>query len=213
MEGTITVLDGANVRHKIITTATKTKLAVVAEPMTMTTETGTHAYVLHCLLGGAWLVVEAILYMVGWIDRNQTEWVCLMEKQETMTQFAYDVLWIVSAYLNACILELTAMAEGDPGAHTPVPFQYLINDIYHGWYTGCVLPRSFHDILTVRAGRRELLALAAALPPPAPRTIGGEGRAGGGGGCRDTGAGGVIVPRGRRWNECNGEVIPNSHSI
>ena len=65
--------------------------------------------------------------MVDMINQNRKELVRLMAEQKTTTQFAYDVLWIVSAYLNACILELTAMAEGDPGgAHTgtlPVPDQ------------------------------------------------------------------------------------------
>ena len=80
-------------------------------------------------------MVEAILPLVYWINRNWTEWVCLMAEQETTTRFAYKVSWIVSAYLNACILALTMAAEGDPGARIPVSFQYLIDKIDHGWYT------------------------------------------------------------------------------
>ena len=41
--------------------------------ITTATETGTHAYVLHSLLGEACLVVEAMLPLVDWIDRNRTE--------------------------------------------------------------------------------------------------------------------------------------------
>ena len=99
----------------------------------------------------------------------------LIADQETTTRFAYDMLWIVSTYLNTCILASTAASEGDPGARTPVSFQYLIDELDHGRYTGRALPRSLQDLLTVRAGRRAALALAAALPPPASRTICGDG--------------------------------------
>ena len=51
MVGTTTALDGANVRHKEVTTATWTKLAVVVGLLTTATEMGTHAYVFHSLLG------------------------------------------------------------------------------------------------------------------------------------------------------------------
>ena len=129
----------------------------------------------------------------------------LMEEQETMTRFAYYMLWIVSAYLNACILASMAAAEGDPGERTPVLFQYLIDELDHGRYTGRALPRSIRDLLTVRAGIHAALASTAALHLPAPRTICGYGQDGGGGG----GRGGVIVPRGRRRNDRDGEVILN----
>ena len=49
-------------------------------------------------------MVQAIFPLVDWIDRNRMEWVSLMADQETTTRFAYDVSWIVSAYLNDCIL-------------------------------------------------------------------------------------------------------------
>ena len=68
IEGTITALDGANFRHKEVTTTTM-------GPLTMATETGTHAFPLHSLLGEACLVVEAIIPLVDWIDQNETEWV------------------------------------------------------------------------------------------------------------------------------------------
>ena len=58
--------------------STRTKLAVVVGPLTTATEMGTHAYVLHSLLGWASPVVEAILPLGDWSDRNQTEWVRLM---------------------------------------------------------------------------------------------------------------------------------------
>ena len=58
-----------------------------------------------------------------------------------MTWFAYDMPWIVSEYLNACILASTLAAEGDLGARTPVSFQYLIDELNYGRYTGCALPR------------------------------------------------------------------------
>ena len=51
-EGMITSLDGANVRHKEVTTGTRMKLAVVVGPLTAATDMGTHAYVLHSLFGG-----------------------------------------------------------------------------------------------------------------------------------------------------------------
>ena len=208
-EGTTTALDGANIRHKDVTTATRTKLVVVVGPLTTAIEMGTHSYVLHSLLGGVSLVVEAILPLVNCIDRNRTEWVRLMADQETMTRFAYDVPWIILAYLNTCILTSTVVAEGDPGARTLVTFQYLIDELENGWYTGRALLKSLQDLLIVRVGKLEALALAAALPLLAPRTLGGDGRAIGGGGGGGGGGGRVILPRGWRWNERNREVIPN----
>ena len=148
----------------------------VVVTLTTVTEMGTHAYVLHFLLGEVCPVVQAILLLVDWIFRNRTEWVRLMADQETTTRFAYDVSWIVLAYLNACVLASTAAAEGDPGARIPVSFRYLINELDHSWYTGLALPRSFEDLLTFRAGRHAALALAAALPSPAPRSIDVDGR-------------------------------------
>ena len=56
--------------------------------------------------------------MVDMINQNRKELVRLMAEQKTTTQFAYDVSWIVSAYLNACILLSTAAADGGPrGVH------------------------------------------------------------------------------------------------
>ena len=52
-EGTVTALKGANARHEEVTTMTRTKLVVVVGPLTTATEMGTHAYVLHSLLGEA----------------------------------------------------------------------------------------------------------------------------------------------------------------
>ena len=132
-----------------------------------------------------------------------------MAEQETTTRFTYNVSWIISEYLSAYILALTAAADGDPGAHTPFPFNYLINELDPGCYNGRALPRPLQNLLTARTGICAALASAAALPPPAPCTIDGYGQSGGGddGGGRD--GGGVIVPRGRRRNERNGEVIPN----
>ena len=151
-------------------------------------------------------MVEAILPLVNWIEQNRTGWVFLMEEEETTMRFAYDVSWIVLAYLNACIL---AAAEGDPGVRTPVYFQYLIDELDNGRYTGRALPMSLQDLLTVHEGRRAMLAETDVQPPPTPWTIYVDGRAGGGGGGRGGGGGGVIVPRGRCWNDRNREVIPN----
>ena len=101
-EGKIVSLDGANVRHEEVKTATRTKLAVVVGPLTTATEMKTHAYVLHSLLGGGrshwWRPLPPLVYWINW---NQMEWVRLMAEQETTAWFAYDVLWIVSPYLNA----------------------------------------------------------------------------------------------------------------
>ena len=183
----------------------QTKLAVVAGPLRKATEMGTHAYVLHSLLGEACLVVQAILPLVAWIDRNWTVWVRLMADQETMTRFAYDVLWIVLAYLNDCILASTAATEGDPGARILVSFRYLIDELDHGRYTGRTPPRSIQYLLIVRTGRLAALTSSAALPPPASQYIDVDGIAGGGGG--------AIVPRGRRRNNRDGEIIPNPRPI
>ena len=122
MEGNITALEGANVRHEEVNTATRTKIAVVVGPLTTSTEMGTHTYVLHSLLGEACPVVEAILYLVGLIDRNRTEWVQIMVEQETTTRFAYDMSWIVSAYLNTYILVSTVASERDTGYAHRYPF-------------------------------------------------------------------------------------------
>ena len=45
-------------------------------------------------------MVEAILPLVDWID----EWGWIMEDAESTIRFAYDVLWVVGRYLNACVL-------------------------------------------------------------------------------------------------------------
>ena len=89
---------------------------------------------------------QAILPLVDWIKQNRTGWVFLMEEEETTTQFTYNMSWIVSAYMNACILESTAAVERDPGARILVSFQYLIDELDHGWYTGRALPRSLQDL-------------------------------------------------------------------
>ena len=140
-----------------------------------------------------------------------------MAEQDTTKRFAYDVSWIVSAYLNACILASTAAAEEEPEARIPVSFQYLIFELDHSRYTGRALPRSLQDLLTVPEGRHAghcaVLTSAAALSPLAPRTIDveikarGESDGGGGGGGR------VIAPKGQRRNYCDGEVIPNPRPI
>ena len=142
----------------------------MVRPLTTAIDKGTHAYVLNSLLGGVIPLAEAIPLLVDCIDRNRTEWVRFMAEQKTLTWFAYDVSWIVSTYLNACILASTAAAEGVPGVCTLVLFHYLTNELNHSRYTGRALRRSLQDLSTARAGRREDMALTAALPPPAPRT-------------------------------------------
>ena len=87
-EVTITDLDGATTWHEEVTTATQTKLAVMVGPLMTATEIGTHTYVLQSLLGGACLVVQAILPLINWIDRNRTEWVRLMADQDMTTRLA-----------------------------------------------------------------------------------------------------------------------------
>ena len=174
-------------------------------PLNMSTETWTHAFALHYLLVEACPVVEAFLPLVDWIDRNRAEWVWIVAEQDTTKRFAYDVSWIVLAYLNACILALTAAAKREPGARTLVSFQYLIDELNHGWYRGRTLPRSLQDLLTFRACRRAALALAAAQPPPATQIIDVGSRSGG--------RGRLIVPRRRCWNHHNGEVTPNLFPI
>ena len=88
-----------------------------------------------------------------------------MEDAEASTCFAYDMLWVVGRYLNACVLASSAAGQGDPGARTPCSFQFIINELDHGRYTGRQLPAYLQDLLNVRARRR---ALAAPPPPPPP---------------------------------------------
>ena len=111
-EGTITALDGAYIRHEEVTNATRAKLAIVVGPLTTATEMGTHTYILHSLLWMSCPVVEAILPLVNWIRRNRTEWVRLMEEQETTTRFSSDVSGILAVYLNTCIGASTALEAG-----------------------------------------------------------------------------------------------------
>ena len=117
------------------------------------------------------------------------------------------MLWIVSAYLNSYVLASTTAAEEELGARIPVSFRYLTDELDHGRYTGRALPRSLHELLTVCAGKCAALTLVAALPPPAPRPIDVDGRAGGDGG------GGVILLRGGRRNDHNVKVILNPRPI
>ena len=87
-EGTINALDRVTTRHEEVTTATRTKLAVMVVPLMTATEIGTHAYVLQSLLGEACLVVQTILPLFNWIYRNRTEWVFLMADHETTARLA-----------------------------------------------------------------------------------------------------------------------------
>ena len=77
-EGRITSLENTNVRQKEVTTAMRTKLAVVGGILTTETETETHAFALHSMFGEVCPVVEAILPLVNWINRNRTDWVWIM---------------------------------------------------------------------------------------------------------------------------------------
>ena len=76
-------------------------------------------------------------------------------------------------------------------------FQFLIDELDYGWYTGRALPRPLQDILTVGTGRHAALESASVMLLSAPRTIGGDGRAGAGDGGAGGGGGrgGVIMPR------------------
>ena len=133
-EGKITALDGVNVRHEEVTLATRVKLAVFVGPRTTATETGTLAFASHSLFGAQCPMVEAIHPLFDWIDENRSEWGGVMEDAESTTRFAYDVLWVVGRYLNACILAPSAARKGDPGARTPCSFQFIIAELDHGRY-------------------------------------------------------------------------------
>ena len=76
-----------------------------------------------------------------------------MGDAESTTRFAYDVLWVVGRYLNACILDSLAAGQGDPGARTMCSFQFIINELDHGRYGGCHLPASLQGLLNGRCGR------------------------------------------------------------
>ena len=58
-EEATTALDGANASYEEVTSATRTKLAVLIGPLKTATELENHAYILHSLLGWASPVVEA----------------------------------------------------------------------------------------------------------------------------------------------------------
>ena len=59
-------------------------------------------------------MVETILPLVDWIDENRSKWGRITEDAEATTRFAYDVLWVVGRYLNACVLASSAAGQGDP---------------------------------------------------------------------------------------------------
>ena len=69
-EGMITAMDGTNVRQEEVTSATRMKLTVVVGLRTTATETGTLAFATHSLFGAQCPMVEAILPLVNWIDKN-----------------------------------------------------------------------------------------------------------------------------------------------
>ena len=164
MEGMITVLDGTNVRQEEFTSATRMKLAVVVGPRTMATETGTLAFATHSLFGAQCPMVEVILPLVDWIDKNRSKWGRIMEDADSTTRFTYDVSWVVGRYLNACVLASLAAGQGDPGARTPCLFQFIINELDHGRYAGRQLPASLQSLLNGRTRQRAL------ADPPPPRS-------------------------------------------
>ena len=75
----ITALDGTNVRQDEVTSATRVKLAVVVGPRTTATETGTLAFAVHSLFGAQCPMVESILPLVDWIDKDRSEWGRIMD--------------------------------------------------------------------------------------------------------------------------------------
>ena len=64
-------------------------------------------------------MVDKILPIIYWIDKNLSKWGRIMEDAEATTRFTYDVLCMVGRYLNACILASSAARQGDLGAWTP----------------------------------------------------------------------------------------------
>ena len=114
-------------------------------------------------------MVEAILPLVNWIDENRSEWGRIMEDADSTTCFAYDVLWVVGRYLNACVLASSTAGQGDPGARTPCLFQFIINELDHGRYAGRQLPASLQGLLNVRTRRRALADPP--FPPSLPRPL------------------------------------------
>ena len=92
-----------------------------------------------------------------------------MEDAEATTRFAYDLLWVVGRYLNACVLASSAAGKGDLGARTPCSFQFIINKLDHGRYAGRQLPASLQGLLNVRARRQALAEPPPLVPcPPGP---------------------------------------------
>ena len=207
-EGKITALDGVNVRHEEVTLATRVKLAVVVGTQNMAMETGKLAFASHSLFGTQFLMVEATLPLVDWIDENRSEWGRIMEDTEATTRFAYDVSWLVGRYLNACILVSLATRQEDPGAQTPCLFQVhhcrTRPRVVHRTPATCVPP----SLLSVRAQRRALAAPLTLPPSPQiryePEDNGNESQGG---------RGALVAPRGHRRDECSGEAITNLRPI
>ena len=150
-EGKITALDGADVHHEEVTSATRVNLAVVMRPRTTSTKTVTLAFASHSIFGAQCPMVEAILPLIDWIDKNRSKWGRIMEGAEATTLFVYDMSWVVGRYINACILASSAASQGDPGARTPCLFQFIFAKLDHGRYAGRQLPTSLQGLLSVWA--------------------------------------------------------------
>ena len=114
-------------------------------------------------------MVETILPLVDWIDKNRSEWGRIMEDAESTTRFAYDVSWVVARYLNTCVLASSEEGQGDPGERTQCSFQFIINELDHGQYAGRQLPASLQGLLNGRTRRRALAAPPNPPPSPAPQ--------------------------------------------
>ena len=92
-EGMITALDRKNVQQEEFTSATRVKLEVVVGPRTTATETGTLAFAAHSLFGDQCPMVEAILPLVDWIDKNRSEWGRIMENTESTSRTTCRGWW------------------------------------------------------------------------------------------------------------------------
>ena len=89
-------MDGTNVCQEEVTSATRVKLAVVVGPRTTATETGRLAFASHSHFGAQCPMVEAILPLVDWIDKNRSKWGRIMEDAEATTRFEYNESWCCS---------------------------------------------------------------------------------------------------------------------
>ena len=120
-------LDGRNSQADHIFRAACVVLRVLVRPLTTKWEVGTCWYLLPCLIGPQFPLVESLLSQ--FVDAIEEDLSLLATQMATIhhcTAFAYDVFSVIGTYLNAYMkLSLTA-SMSDPGGKIPISFWYLM---------------------------------------------------------------------------------------